>query len=139
MNRRSYRDVVLAQLRVSPFSNSDVFDTEVKGSYNDRPRRYIVLFTFNEPADADRLTGPAVDHDVRFITRSVGRTPNEAMFAADHVMAQLLNQRLVMSGRNSRPLRHVSGDPIRHDKDVGDGLYFYDDEWSWFTTPGRKS
>lgn len=139
MNRRSYRDVVLAQLRVSPFSGVDVFDTEVSGSYGERPRRYIVLFTFTDPADVDRLTGPAVDHDVRFITRSVGRTPNEAMFAADHVMAQLRNARLVMSGRNSRPVRHVSSDPIRRDPDVGDGLYFYDDEWSWFTTPGGSS
>lgn len=139
MNRRSYRDVVLAQLRVSPFSDVDVVDTEMTGAYQDRPRRYVVLFTFTEPSDVDRLTGPAVDHDVRFITRSVGRTPNEAMFAADHVMAQLRNARLVMSGRNSRTVRHVSSDPIRRDPDVGDGLYFYDDEWSWFTTPGGSS
>lgn len=139
MNRRGYRDAVLAQLRVSPFSVADVFDTEVAGAYQERPRRYIVLFTFTEPAEVDRLTGPSVDHDVRFITRSVGRTPTEAMFAADHVGAQLLNRRLVMSGRSSRPVRHVSSDPIRRDPDVGDGLFFYDDEWSWFSTPGGTS
>lgn len=135
MNRRQYRDVVRARLVVPPFSNEEVFDTEVTGAYGVRPSRYIVLFTFNEPTELDRLTGPSVDHDVRFITRSVGRTPNEAMFAADHAAARFMNWRAPMEGRNSRPMRHVSSDPIRRDPDVGDGLFFYDDEWSWFSTP----
>lgn len=135
MNRREYRDVVLARLRVAPFSSVDVVDSEMTGSYQDRPSRYIVLFTHQEPTVATRVSGLPVDHDMRFITRSVGRSMNEASFAADHVNARLLNWIPELSGRVAERVRWVSGDPIRRDPDVGNGLFFYEDEWSLVSQP----
>lgn len=135
MNRRAYRDQVLARLRSSPFSAADVFDTSFTAEYNARPSRYLLVFTNVEAAESDRLAGPQADHDLRFVVRAVGKSPQEAMFAADHAMNRLINVRLEVAGRSSRPVRHVSSDPVQKDSSVGAGLYFYDDEYAWFSTP----
>lgn len=136
LNRRAYRDQVLARLRSSPFSASDVFDTSFTAEYEARPRRYLLVRTSPEPVEGDRQgTGQQTDHDVRFYVRAVGKTPDEAMFAADHAQNRLVNVRLDLPGRSSRKVRHVGGDPIQKDSSVGAGLYFYDDEYAWFSTP----
>lgn len=135
LNRRAYRTLVLELLRVGPFSAADMFDTSFVAPYESRPRRYGLVSTGFEATESDRLAGPQVDHDVRFRTRAVGKTPDEMNFAADHIYNHLINVRVVVPGRNSRPIRHVSSDPPQRDTSVGDGLFFCDDEWALFTTP----
>ena len=136
MRLRDYRDKILEVLRVAPYSAADVFDAMPTGDYHSRPRRYMVLLMGREAVPSDRLTGPQSDHDVQFRVRAVGRTPNEAMAVADTAYERLTNAPLTLEGRNSRPVRHVDSDGILFDPDVGDGLYFFDDVYSWFTTKG---
>lgn len=130
-----YADAVLERLRAAPFSEADVFDSGIPRGV-DRPQRYLLAFVGFDAVDA-RLAGAEANHQVVVIVRSVGTTPREARAAADHARARLIGARLAVPGRASAIIRFAGSrvEPIGFDPDVGDGRWFHEDEFAWFTTP----
>lgn len=130
-----YAEAVLAQLRDAPFSEADVFDSGIPRGV-DRPQRYLLAFVGFDAVDA-RLAGAEANHDVTIILRGVGTTPREARAAADHGRSRLIGARLIVPGRASAIIRFAGSrvEPIGFDPDVGDGRWFHEDEFAWFTTP----
>ncbi|QUW18892.1 hypothetical protein [Agrococcus sp. Marseille-Q4369] len=134
-----YVDRVLARLRAAPFSDRDVFDSGIPRGV-ERPQRYLLAFTGFDAADP-RLTGAQANHNVVVIVRGVGTTAREARAAIDHARTRLIGARLEVPGRASAPIRHEGSlvSPIGFDPDVGDGRWFHEDEFAWFTTPAGGS
>lgn len=135
MDDQDYAGAVLAALRTGPYAG-DVFDSTIPRGVV-RPRRYLLVFVGMLDAPVGRLTGPHTDHDVRIVVRAVGSTVHEARAARAHGRERLLNRRLVTAGRNSAPITYEGSNvtPIGYDPDVGDGLWFHEDEYRWYSMP----
>lgn len=106
-----------------------------EGLVTDKPERYASFFLNSGVRYGDRLSGPDVSADFTLTVHSVGSDPYEAQAVAERVLAQLLNYKLVVAGRDCSLLRHTASIPISSDDVIGASLFYGVDEFSFTSDP----
>lgn len=128
---RATAAAIQARLEEDPVLAECTFE----GIVTDKPDRYASFFLNSGVRYGDRLSGPDVSADFTLTVHSVGETPYGAQAVAERVLAQLLNYKLIVAGRDCSLLRHTASVPIGTDPDVSPALFYGVDEFSFTSDP----
>lgn len=131
MTASAHNKALLARLRAHPDLASIVFEGKVMGA----PAKYVVVYPSTPSHTVERFTGRNTQQDYTYTVHSVGATPEQALWVADRVIAQLLDHVLVVPGRSCRRLRHPVGRPVDEDEDVTPHLFFTVDQFDLTSSP----
>lgn len=102
---------------------------------DDAPARYCSFFINSGDRYGDRLAAPDVSADFTITLHSVGTTPEQAQFVAEHGFAQLLNYTLIVADRSCTMIRHTGSMATQLDDSVPPGVFFNADEFSFRSDP----
>lgn len=132
MSSRDHTRALLEWLREDPELAEIVFDGYVPGT---APSRYVLVFGQSLEHEVDRFAGPQRGLTSRHTIHAIGEVPAEAQYLADRVAARLVGARIPVDGRESGPVRHESGLPVRLDSSIPPAVYFIADDYAWRSTP----
>jgi hypothetical protein len=102
---------------------------------DDAPERYCSFFINSGDRYGDRLAAPDLSADFTVTLHSVGTTPEQAQFVAEHAFAQLMNYTLAVPGRSCTMIRHTGSMATQPDDTVQPGVFFNADEFSFQSDP----
>lgn len=122
---------IKARLEQDPVLATCTFE----GIVTNKPQRYASFFLNSGVRYGDRLSGPDVSADFTLTVHSVGTDPFGAQAVAERVLAQLLNYKLQVPGRDCSLLRHSASIPVGSDDQVSPSLYYGVDEFSFTSDP----
>jgi len=112
---------LLARLR----SDAQLADAVYEGTVTNPPARYVSVFAPIGSDDSDRLGGPSNVNETTYTIHSVGRTVEQAKWAARRVQSLLTDYVIEDVGRLTHP---VSIGP-RLDRDANPPLWFLVDQY----------
>lgn len=99
---------------------------------------YAVLYADNGNATRTALAAVSDRRDVSFQVTSVGLDGAGARSVAERVRAAVLDERPVVAGRTSSPVRQEVAEPLRVDRDVTPHLLYVVDVYAYSTVPATS-
>jgi hypothetical protein len=96
---------------------------------------YRVLYADSGSIASDDLAHSSTWRQWRFMTTSVGTTPEQARAFAEHAQSELVGVRPTVSGRSCGPIYHDGSRPVDRDDDVSPPLFYAVDSWFFMSTP----
>jgi len=124
-------DAFLAALREEPSLAQIVHE----GTVEDRPTRYVSVFTDGGLRGVESFTGPQQTALRTFVVHSVAADPRKARQISQLVIDQVVDRVLVVDGRVCRRVQHEASEPARLDRDVDPPLFYGVDEFSVTSKP----
>jgi hypothetical protein len=128
---RAHAKAIVARLEEDLILRGSTF----QGVVTNRPARYCTVFMDSGLRVVERFNGLQTEVTFGVTVHSVGTTAEQSQLVAERVMAQLLDYRPIVAGRDCRRLRHVSSVPVDLDTDVSPPLYFSVDQFDLTSSP----
>jgi hypothetical protein len=128
---RAHANAIVARLKEDQILAAATF----QGVVTNRPARYCTVFIDSGARAVERFNGLQSEATFGVTVHSVGTTAEQAQLVAERVMAQLLDYRPTVTGRDCRRLRHVSSVPVDLDTDTTPPLYYSVDQFDLTSSP----
>ena len=122
---------VLARVRAPADMAEIVFEGDVTGN----PEVYINAFNDTGMWTGHDYTEQHNDLDITFTFQGVGETREQAVWALDHVDAQLRNWRPTIAGRTCWRMQHAGSQTVARDEDADPIKFFGATRWTLHSTP----